>query len=259
MSKSFKKDLTGQRFGRLTVLEFVPREGTKQSYWKCQCDCGNIKVIAGNSLSCRRTLSCGCHRIEKITKVKRKYKDGTIDTRLYKIWKGFKQRCYNKNEPSYKNYGGRGISVCNEWKNDFKAFYDWAIENGYSDDLTIDRIDNNGNYEPSNCRWVNMLEQQRNKRNNVMVEYEGKKMCLSAAAKQAGVSVSSVESRYIKGERGKRLFRPAGVENKSVKYLVEYNGEKVSLSRASKLSGIPKTTLFRRYNKGDRGERLFRT
>lgn len=155
-------------------------------------------------------------------------------------------------------YGGRGITICDEWRDNFQAFYDWAISNGYDDNLTIDRINNDGNYEPSNCQWVDTRTQNRNRSSNVIVEYNEEKMCLTDAAQLANLPVKALMTRYARGDRNKHLFRPIEIEGKNTKYWVEYDGQKVSLSRASKLSGIPKTTLFRRYNKGLRGSKLFK-
>ena len=131
-------------------------------------------------------------------------------TRLYKIWDGMKQRCYNPNDTRYTNYGARGISICDEWEHKFKAFYDWAMKNGYDDTLSIDRIDIDGNYCPENCRWATSAEQMKNRRNNVYVEYDGKVMCLSDAAKASGINKDTLKSRYYAGDRGKSLFRLTG-------------------------------------------------
>lgn len=130
-------------------------------------------------------------------------------TRLYKIWNGMKQRCYNPNDTRYINYGARGISICDEWKHNFKAFYDWAMRNGYDDTLSIDRIDVNGNYCPENCCWETAAKQLRNKRNNVYVEYNGEFMCLSDAARVSGINRHTLRYRYHAGDRDEKLFRPA--------------------------------------------------
>lgn len=158
-------DLTGERFGMLTVIKRVDNDKNGQARWLCKCDCGNEKVILGGSLTRknRATTHCGC--------IPKNYKHGMRNTRLYRIFSGMKSRCYNINEPHYDDYGGRGIKVCDEWLDDFMNFYNWAMDHGYSDDLTIDRIDVNGNYEPSNCRWVTMREQQSNKRNIHLISY----------------------------------------------------------------------------------------
>lgn len=152
-------DLTGQRFGRLTVIQRAENKGVI-TRWLCECDCGNEKVIRAQDLKEGKTQSCGCLRSELVSE--RNYVHGHSEERIHNIWRGMKKRCLNPKSKSYKDYGARGIRICDEWLNDFQAFYDWAIANGYSDSLSIDRIDNDGNYRPSNCRWADRKTQNIN-------------------------------------------------------------------------------------------------
>ena len=186
-------DLTGQRFGKLTVIKFskdVQSGKRKRKYWLCQCDCGNTKEVRTDSLTSGNVKSCGCLHIENSYKnltseygFKPKYQ--IQNKRLYCIWYGMKQRCCNSENENYPRYGGRGITICNEWL-DFDNFAKWALSNGYTDNLSIDRIDNNGNYEPSNCRWVDIYTQANNKRD--ILQFHGIKGTKNVA-KYLGISV----------------------------------------------------------------------
>lgn len=158
-------DITGEKFGRLTALK--PIFDGRRYNWLCRCDCGNTCVKNGVSLRNGSTKSCGCIHSEQLSK--RSKKHGYSGERLYRVWKGIKGRCNFPSHKSYKDYGGRGIKVCEEWKNDYISFRNWSIANGYDENAefgkcTIDRIDVNGNYEPSNCRWVDLKTQAKNKR-----------------------------------------------------------------------------------------------
>lgn len=187
-------DLTGQRFGRLVVLkrDFSRK---KAAFWICQCDCGKETTVQSCHLRSGATQSCGCLHMENGYKTTWK-KHGDYKTRLYHIWITMKSRCFNKKD---KRYGGRGITVCSEWSESFEAFRDWALANGYRDDLTIDRIDVDGNYEPSNCRWATKLEQQSNKRTNRLLTAFGETHTESEWARITGINVSTIYARLKRG------------------------------------------------------------
>lgn len=158
-----KFDITGKRFGRLVVTGRNQNDGIRWSRWNCVCDCGNKTIVTRSSLINGTTKSCGCFQTEN--RFKKRKDNPKSERRLYRILWGMKSRCYNENSEKYKHYGGRGITVCDEWLNNYDSFETWALANGYEDGLTIDRIDVDGNYEPNNCRWLTRAENNKTRRN----------------------------------------------------------------------------------------------
>lgn len=188
-------DLTGQRFGKLVVLNYD--HSKNGAYYLCKCDCGKNKIIKGTSLTRGLTSSCGC-KSRKMS-LERSTKHGMSNTRLYRIRMGMIDRCYKENATSYPKYGAKGVSVCQEWLDDFMNFYNWAMENGYRDDLTLDRIDPSGNYEPNNCRWATYKEQANNTKSTVFLTYKGETKPASEWSKIVGISQSAITQRKNRG------------------------------------------------------------
>lgn len=201
-------DIAGEKYGRLTPLYRVEPDKYGRSVWMCKCECGNKKKISANALRMGNTRSCGCLEKENRglfgTRSKRTHR--MKGTRLYRIWQGTKNRALNRNDEHWPDYGGRGITICDEWKTSFEAFRDWSIANGYRDDLTIDRINVNGEYCPENCRWVTPADQQRNKRNNRYYEYKGESKLLQGWADEFGVTRSMLWSKIRRGKEPKEVF-----------------------------------------------------
>lgn len=192
-----KNDLTGKRFGKLVVECRAGKDSSGHSAWRCKCDCGNTKVARGSHLKAGDIQSCGCIVAEQLRG--RSTKHGLEHTRLYRIWRGIMARCYNPESNRYHRYGGRGITVCEEWKNDVKAFFDWAVANGYRDDLTIDRKDNDGPYSPDNCRWATQKEQLNHTSRNRNVTINGVTKTVTQWAEINGISIGTVWTRLRRG------------------------------------------------------------
>jgi len=195
-------DLTGVKFGRLTAIERSDNRvlpcGQQVTMWKCICDCGKEIITSAHNLRTGHTQSCGCYNIDKI--IDRNTKHNHSSERLYKIWNRIIGCCYNKNRDSYQYYGGIGIQVCDEWKNDYMAFREWAYSNGYDEnalfhECTIDRIDVNGNYCPENCRWVDFRTQSNNKSTTFYVEYKGQKKSIAEWSQIVGIDRKVLYSR----------------------------------------------------------------
>lgn len=191
-------DLTGKKFGRLTVIERLENNSRGGTVWKCKCDCGNIKIADGERLRLGKVQSCGCLASE--TSRNKFLRHGMSGKRIHNIWKTMCHRCECKNISNYSDYGGRGIRVCQEWLDDFMNFYEWSMKNGYADNLTIDRINNDGSYEPSNCRWVTQRVQSNNKRSSLFVIYKEKRMTVKELSEETGKGYAFLRNHYHKGD-----------------------------------------------------------
>lgn len=242
-----KLNLVGEKFGLLTVEKYAGYkrhpDNTLYHLWECKCDCGNTKITDTKSLRSGHCKSCGC-----IPSKPRfpKYKHNMTDSRLYNVWKSMKGRCYTKSCSAYKLYGGRGITVCDEWKNDFETFYYWAMQNGYKPGLTIDRIDVNGNYTPDNCRWADYYTQANNKTDTKYYEIDGKTLTLREASEVYNIPYKTLKGRIDSGH----TITEAVYEVSNHKYDITFNGETHTIPEWSKITGIKKVTLYRRFNAG---------
>ena len=202
-------DLTGQRFGKLVakreVSPHITPSGGKHKKWECECDCGNTHNAWEEHLITGRTKSCGCSREKLRGTGHHNYKHGQYKSRLYRIWQAIKGRCYCNTSDDWECYGGRGIKMCDEWKDDFSTFQKWALENGYDEtaqkfECTIDRIDVDGDYTPTNCKWSNATEQANNRRNNLKIEHNGEIHTLKEWSNILGFGYDRVQQRMSKGK-----------------------------------------------------------
>lgn len=210
--KGKKLDLTGQKFGRWTVVNEV-NDQRKGTYWKCLCECGNTSVVSGSLLTIGKSQSCGCLTVEN--KIKAKTTHGQTKSRLYRIWRNMRGRCQYEKNDNYKSYGDRGIRVCDEWNNSFESFRDWALSNGYADELTLDRIESNGNYEPSNCRWITIKKQQNNKRSNQIFTVDGVTRTIKEWSEISGIGMHALYKRVKNGCTEVEFLKPSQRGNKS--------------------------------------------
>lgn len=195
-------DLSGNTYGGLKVLSLAYVKN-RRSYWLCLCDCGNQKIVRSDALISYKTVSCGClkKKQDKIN-LTAHHKGGRTKERLYHIWMSMRQRCQNPNNQAYKDYGGRGISVAHEW-NDYDMFKKWAFENGYSSDLTIERKNVNGNYEPSNCCWIPYSLQARNTRKTIYFDFDKKEHSMVEWSEITGIKRGTLYARFRKGYTNK--------------------------------------------------------
>lgn len=195
-------DETGKRFNRLVVVKYIGQKrygGEPKRMWLCKCDCGNTIITAITPLKQGRTKSCGCYANEMQHSIGRKH--GMSNSRIFSIWANMLSRCTNPNSTHFKRYGGRGITVCDEWLGEEGSvnFINWALNNGYSDELTIDRINNDKGYSPDNCRWVTNKVQQRNKSTNKLLTLDGKTLCVSEWSEITGISTNTINQRLNRG------------------------------------------------------------
>ena len=204
------KDMTGSKFGKLTVIKFAGINKNHLATWECLCECGNVAVVLGNSLRTGNTTSCGCVFKDNS---KRWYRHGDSHNRLHNLWNGMIQRCSDVNSNTYHRYGGRGIKVCDEWLV-YENFRDWAISTGYDafapfGKCSLDRIDNEGNYEPSNCRWVSLSEQAKNKSNSRYFTYRGKTLTIREWSDETGIKYRTLVYRIDNNWDTDRVFKGA--------------------------------------------------
>lgn len=223
-------DLTGQRFGRLTVIEKSPSRRGDKTWWSCKCDCGSTLEVWSVYLRNGTTKSCGCLNREMCSARLKAYRkrngaDGRSKTRLHSIWAGMKERCLSPGSHAYALYGGRGITVCDEWRNSFDAFRDWALTHGYSEDLSIDRIDVDGDYCPENCRWADAITQSNNTRCNHMLTYSGRTMSVSRWAVEIGISRGTLVSRLSAGWSVQQAIETPVEHKYASSFTLEFLGE----------------------------------
>lgn len=208
------KNIIGEKYGRLTVIGLSDRKSGRKRYWICKCSCGNIILSRVDMLNSGNTKSCGCLKKEQDNKNLDRTTHGDSirhnHERIYDEWLGIKTRTENPNDANYPNYGGRGIKLCDDW-HEYNNFKRWANENGYNDSLTIERIDVNGDYEPSNCTWISGEHQADNRRTTIWIEWDGRRQNLKQWSKELDINYGTLNSRYHRsGMRPPELFFPVG-------------------------------------------------
>ena len=246
--KTDNTNYIGMKFGRWTIIgDYIryKQYGHKNYLCKCSCEKGTEKYVDLQNLKSGKSISCGCLTIENAKKHFTKH--GETKTKLYNTWSGMRHRCNNPNDDRYKDYGGRGIRVCDEWLNSYEVFRDWSLSHGFENNLTIDRIDNDGNYEPSNCRWVDNKTQANNKRSNVIIEHNGIKKNTTEWGNELGINPRNIRNRLRRGITDDRLFSK---DNLCKIHRIEYKGETHTLTEWSEITEINRATIWYRYKKG---------
>ncbi len=227
-------NIIGKKYNHWTILNFSHKDKFNHPFYLCQCDCGNKKVVDFYALKyglSKRCKKCCYQGQDQKINVRRRNKYGKLNIgvtnlRQYTIYHAMKQRCYNEKSVAYKHYGARGIKTCEEWRDNFLNFYNWSLNNGYSDDLTIDRIDYNGDYTPHNCRWVDVKTRSNNKRSNHFIKYNGVRYTISTFCKNFKLNEQKIRHRInvFKIENPELLLKEDLRGRKQTKYFATING-----------------------------------
>ena len=246
--------MTGLKVGRLTVMQFGEHRRTKSGaskrYWKCVCDCGNITYVTTDCLRKGNIKSCGCLKREVDKTKKTNLRHGKSKTRLYKIWVDMKRRCNSESRAAYKYYGGKGISYDDKW-NKFEEFFAWAMANGYTDTLTLDRIDGNKDYEPSNCRWVGFDVQANNTSRNHFITFNGKTLTIAQWAKELNISRCVINDRINKlGWSVEDALSIKPNTKTASEKLLTLNGETHNIGEWAERLNVNRRTITERIKKG---------
>lgn len=252
-------EIPKMKFGKLKPIRMM-NFGSGRTTWLCKCDCGKELEVTQKSLTTGNTTSCGCSRIENSGR----RTHGHCDSKVYVIHQDMKRRCYNPSDKAYKWYGAIGVKVCDEWLNNFQAFYDWMLNNGYDEnaefgECTIDRIDPSGNYEPSNCRIITLQEQQSNRKDTIKITENGETHTLSEWARILGVSRTTLQRRMR--DYGMSLMEAAEHNGEKLNrncIRITYNGKTKSLLQWCKELEIPYSTAKARYKRGKTAEGIFK-
>lgn len=248
-------DHSGEKFGEWTIIEKIDTEK-----YLAKCSCGTEKIVFYNNLKRGLSTNCGCIQNEKCRK--RMTTHGKSKSKIYMVWAGMKRRCYNPNQKSYPDYGGRGIKMCDDWKENFESFYKWSMENGYIEgEVEIDRIDVNGNYCPENCRWISKKKNMNNKRNNTIVKYRNKNYTLSELADKFDIKEGLIIERLQRGWDIEDAVLPtfAKGDGKFKPLYTEVRGENLTLEEIALKYELNLGCVKSRYQKGLRGEDLIQS